>query len=259
LAFEDIKRKQVTKLLDYIADHHGRRQADMVLGIIRKLMNWYTSRNDDYVSPVVRGMTRCVPSAHRRQRFLDNDEIQAVWQACAKAGTYGAIVKVLLLSGQRRDKVATMKWTDIVDGVWTIPSEAREKINAGKLRLPKLALDVINAQPRILDNPFVFVSSSGRTHFNSFSQRKAELDAKLPGLDEWHIHDLRRTSRKLMTRAKIRPDVAELALGHSIKGIQATYDDRSEYQPMIDLALQSVADEIERILNPLPPNVVAIR
>ena len=60
-----------------------------------------------------------------------------------------------------------------------------------------------------------------------------------------------------MTRAKVRPDVAELALGHSIKGIQATYDDRQEYQPMIDDAIQRVADEIEKIINPTPEtNVV---
>jgi hypothetical protein len=55
----------------------------------------------------------------------------------------------------------------------------------------------------------------------------------------------------------VRPDVAELALGHSIRGIQATYDDRGEYQPMIDDAIQRVADEIEKIINLTPEtNVV---
>src|ERR1700722_873914 len=53
----------------------------------------------------------------------------------------------------------------------------------------------------------------------------------------WVLHDLRRTCRKLMTRAKVRPDVAELALGHSIRGIQATYDDPHEYAGMIDDAI----------------------
>ena len=72
----------------------------------------------------------------------------------------------------------------------------------------------------------------------------------------WVLHDLRRTCRKLMTRARVRPDVAELALGHSIRGIQATYDDRGEYQPMIDDAIQRVADEIEKILHPPTDNVV---
>ena len=55
-AFRELKRSDVRKLLDKIADDHGLRQADMVLAIIRKMMNWYQSRNDDYVSPIVRGM-----------------------------------------------------------------------------------------------------------------------------------------------------------------------------------------------------------
>jgi adenylylsulfate kinase-like enzyme len=53
--------------------------------------------------------------------------------------------------------------------------------------------------------------------------------------------------------------VAELALGHSIKGIQAVYDDPAEYEPLIDAALQSVANEVERIVNPPQGNVIAIR
>jgi integrase len=85
------------------------------------------------------------------------------------------------------------------------------------------------------------------------------LDAKLPkGTKPWVLHDLRRTARKLMTRKGVRVDVGELALGHSIKGICAHYDDPDEYQPMIDAAVQAVADEVERILNPPGDNVVPL-
>jgi integrase len=168
-------------------------------------------------------------------------------------------IKVLLLTGQRRAKVATMKWDDIVDGVWTIASEAREKSNAGKLKLPQIALDIINAQPRILDNPYVFVAAGGRGRFNTFGRGNAELDAKLSDIEPWVVHDLRRTARALMSRAGVRPDIGELALGHSIQGIQRVYDNRAAYQPMVDHALQCVADQIDRILNPPADNVVAIR
>ena len=63
-----------------------------------------------------------------------------------------------------------------------------------------------------------------------------------------------------MTRAEIRPDVAELAIGHSITGIQKIYDDVNEYQAMTDHAFESVAAEIEKIMN-LPPDgsVVLLR
>jgi hypothetical protein len=67
------------------------------------------------------------------------------------------------------------------------------------------------------------------------------------------------TARKPMTRAGVRVDIGELALGHSIKGIPAHYDDPGEYQPMIDEAVQAVANEVERILNPPGDNVVPLR
>ncbi len=254
--FREIKRADVADLLDKIEDNSGKRQADVCLAIIRKMMNWFATRDSDYSSPIVKGMGRYNAKDHRGDRFLTDDEICGLWKACGEMGTFGALVKILLLTGQRRDKVATMKWDDIVKGKWLIASEDREKTNAGTLKLPQAVIDVIEAQPQIAKNPFVF---AGRGHgpFNSFSQRTEELNKKLPdNMPAWVLHDLRRTCRKLMSRAGVRPDVAELALGHSIKGIQATYDDPEAYRPMIDDALQSVADRVARILNPPPADNV---
>ena len=63
-----------------------------------------------------------------------------MWKAAEANGTFGALVRLLLLTGQRRDKVASMRWEDIaIDGTWTIPVEAREKGNAGSLILPSRA------------------------------------------------------------------------------------------------------------------------
>ena len=140
-AFREIKRGDVADLLDRIEDRHGARQADLVLAIIRKMANWYAARTDDYVSPVVRGMHRSNGSDRRGKRILDDEEIRALWNV--EAGTFGAFVKVLLLTAQRRDKVATMKWDDISDDTWTIVSAEREKGNAGSLRLPPMVLERI--------------------------------------------------------------------------------------------------------------------
>lgn len=187
----------------------------------------------------------------KRERWLNDDEIRALWTACGDSGTFSALLKTLLLTGQRREKVATMKWEDLADCEWRIAREAREKGAAERLRLPQLVLDIVNAQPRLAKNPYVFAATVVDGPFNSFSQRKAELDEKMPeGTEHWTLHDLRRTARKLMTRAGVSVDVGELALGHSIKGIRAHYDDPGEYQPMIDAALQAVANEVERIVNP---------
>ena len=57
-----------------------------------------------------------------------------------------------------------MRWQDIAeDGTWTIPAEAREKGNAVELKFPKLALDIIRAQPRFGDDPFV-LAGRGNGH-----------------------------------------------------------------------------------------------
>jgi len=228
-----------------------------VLAIVRKMMNWYATRNNEYRTPIARGMHR--HGQHKRERWLNDDEIRSLWAACDGMGTFGALLKVMLVTGARRVKAVTMRWHDIVDGAWVIPREVREKGAAEQLRLPKLTLDIINAQPRLAHNPYVFAAAVGGGPFNSFSQRKEELDAAMPeGFKPWVVHDLRRTARKLMTRAGVRVDVGELALGHSIKGIRAHHDDPEEYQPMIDAAVQAVANEVERILNPPGDNVVPL-
>jgi integrase len=250
--FLEIRKLEVVALLDWIVDRHGRAQADAVLAIVRGICNWYTARSEHYVSPIVAQMKRDRrPAKERaRKRFLTDDEIRALWAAADAAGTFGALVKIALLTGQRREKLAHMQWSDLSDGVWTIASEEREKGTAGRITLPASALAIIDALPVLAGNPYVF-AGRGSKAFNSFSQRKGELDALLPKeMPAWTLHDARRTCRKLMTRIGVRPDVAELALGHSLKGIQAVYDDVTEYAPLIDRALHGVADEIERILGP---------
>lgn len=261
-AFRELKRGDVTALLDQIEDDHGPRQADLCLAIIRKLMNWYQARNDDYASPVVRGMNRYKPADSKGKRILNDDEIRALWAATEDMGTFGALARMLLLTAQRRDKVATMRRDHVVDGEWRIPSEHREKGNAGNLRLPQLALDIIAKQPRIAGNPYVFGVGGGKGHFNSHSQRKEELDKKLAevplDMTGWVLHDLRRTSRSLLSRAGVRPDISERVLGHAIPGVEGVYDRHSYDQEKAD-ALNRLATLIDTIVHPPEGKVVTLR
>jgi len=89
--------------------------------------------------------------------------------------------------------------------------------------LPPVVLDIINAQSRIADNPYVF-AGRGTGPYNGFSQDKKNLDKKLAGMPHWVNHDLRRTAKTLMVRSDIRPDISERVLGHTIKGVEGTYD-----------------------------------
>jgi integrase len=99
------------------------------------------TRDDDYIAPFTSGMARTPKQQRERFRTLSDSEIKAIWKAAGENGSFGAAVKLLLLTAQRSTKVASLRWDDIEDGVWTIRTAAREKGNGQSLKLPKLALD----------------------------------------------------------------------------------------------------------------------
>lgn len=254
-AFLDIRRSDVAALLDGVEDDHGARQADYVLAIIRGVMNWFATRHDDYVPPIVRGMRRTNPKERARSRILDDDELRAVWKAAEANGAFGALVRLLLLTGQRREKVVSMKFSDVaLDGTWTIATQAREKGTAGELLLPEAALDIIRAQPHLGDNPHV-LAGRGNGHVNGYSKAKRQFDARLPSMEQWQLHDLRRTARSLMSRAGVRPDIAERVVGHAIAGVEGVYD-RHTYRDEKADALERLATLIDGIVNPRDANIV---
>jgi integrase len=253
--FISIRRGDITKLLDAVTDNSGPRSADYVLSIISNICGWYARRHDDYASPIIRGMSRHPTRDNARNRILNDDEIRAVWNAAD--GLYGDLLKLALLTGQRQDKVASMRWNDIsIDGAWHVPNGIREKGAGGTLVLPAMALDIIRTRPRLGDNPYVFAGRSD-SHFNGYAKAKAALDAKVP-IPHWQFHDLRRTARSLMSRANVRPDVAERVLGHAIKGVEGVYD-RHSYREEKAHALRALAGLIEKIVNPPLTNVTPIR
>jgi integrase len=254
--FSSIRRSDVTSLLDTVQDANGPRQADYVLAIVRGLMNWYASRSDDYVSQIARGMRRTDPKSRKRARILDDDEIRTVWTAAEANGTFGAIIRLAMLTAQRRQKIVSMRWQDVtVDGVWNIPSEEREKGSGGALVLPEVALDIIRAQKRVGDNPYVF-AGRGDGHFSGWSPCKRSFDAKAK-VEPWVIHDLRRTARSLIARAGVRPDVAERVMGHAIEGVEGVYD-RHSYRAEKADALAKLAGLIALILDPPAENVLPL-
>jgi integrase len=255
--FEYIRRGDVANLLDEIEDRNGPTAADYALRITRAICNWYAARHENYGSPIVRGMRRSNPKERARDRILSDDEIRAVWKRAAENGTFGGFVRMLLLTGQRKTKVATMRWEDIKDGVWTIPSEKREKGNAIELKLPDVAIEIIKAQPRFDGNPYVF-AGQGNSPMGGLSRRKKSFERKLPAMPQWGLHDLRRTARSLMSRAGVRPDIAERVLGHVMNGVEGIYD-RHRYDEEKAHALKSLAGLIEKIVNPPSGNVLELR
>jgi integrase len=244
--FTSIRRSDVAALLDHVEDHHSARQADYVLNVVRSVMNWYATRHDDYNPPIVRGMKR--QKVATRARVLDDAELRAIWQAAERNGTFGAIVRMCLLTAQRSRKVAAMKWPDIENGAWSVPKEPREKDTGGTLVLPPMARTIVEAQPRLASNPHVF-AGRGSGPYRGFSAGKVALDAQLAKeTPQWQIHDLRRTARSLMSRAGVRPDIAERVLGHAIGGVEGIYD-RHAYRDEKAHALARLAALVDGIVH----------
>jgi len=251
-----IKRKDIVRLLDHIEDRHGSRMADYTLAILSRLFNWHAVRDDEFTSPVVRGMRRQNAKKHARTRVLSDDELCRVWVAASAEGPFPAFIKFLLLTSARRAEGAAMKWGEIDGSDWILPA-ARNKTAVDLVRpLSKAAQAILAERPRIAGCPYVF-SSDGRAALAGFSRLKQKFDAAC-GVSGWTIHDLRRSARSLMSRAGVSPDHAERCLGHVIGGVRETYD-RHAYHTEKLQAFEALAAQIERIVNPPQGDVVPLR
>ena len=253
----DIKRSDLVALFDTIEDRSGPRSADVALAILRRIMRWHAIRDDEFITPIVPGMARQKPAEHRRTRVLDDDEMRAVWAATANDTAFSALVRFLLLSGARRGEAAGMTWDEVDDkGIWRLPAR-RSKTKTAVIRpLSKAALAVLASLPRISGCPFVFTVTSFAP-IKQFSVPKARLDAA-SGVRGWTIHDLRRTSRSLMSRAHVDSDIAERVLGHSRGDLIERYDQHLPLDRMRD-AVERLAAQVETIVNPPEGAVVQMR
>jgi integrase len=248
-----IKRSDVIRLLDKIEETNGAVMANLTLAYIRKTMNWHASRSDDYRSPIVRGMSRGAAGA--RSRTLTDDELRSMWTASGDGSTFGNLVRFLLLTAARKNEAAKMRWEEVSGSDWTLPA-ARNKVKVDLIRpLPKAALDLLASVQRFEGCPYVF-TITGAGPIGNVAKPKEKLD-KASGITGWTIHDLRRTSRSLLSRAGISADVAEMCLGHVLTGVRKTYD-RHSFHVEKKHAFEALASLISSIIDPRP-NVIALR
>jgi integrase len=250
-----VKRSEIVRLLDRVEDQNGPRAADATLGVLRTIFHWHEVREDEFRSPIIRGMGRTNTKERARSRILTDDELRAVWAAAsATEGPFGALVKFLLLTSARRSEGAAMRWAEVgSDGTWTLPA-LRSKTKTEIIRpLAKPARVLLAEQPRFDGCDHVF-TTNGRTPLAQFSVPKKRLDAA-SGVTGWRLHDLRRTSRSLLPRAGVNADIAERCLGHAMPTIRATYD-RHQYLLEMQRAFDALAALIERIVAGKPDDKI---
>jgi integrase len=259
-----LKRRDVVEMLDAIEDENGPVMADRVLAHVRKAFNWWMVQDEDFKSPIVRGMARTRPSERERDRTLTDDEIRDVWAALDVVDApacYPAYVKTLLFTMTRRNEASDMHADEIKGDIWVIPARRYKNKQDHVIPLSAAALKVLPE-----GKGFLFSTTGGKKAFSGFSKSKAELDRQIakirkaagkPKMPRWTLHDLRRTGRTLMSRAGIPDDHAERAMGHKIGGVRGTYD-RYEYIDEKRKAFEALASLVALILDPPADNVVQI-
>ena len=241
-----IRRSEIVALLDKIEVENGVTVADLTLAFVRRIFSWHAARDDDFRSPIVRGMARSKPKERERRRILTDDEIQKIWNTKAER-PFAALVRFLLLTGARRNEALHLTWNEIKDGVWELPA-ARNKTKQPLARpLSGAAVAVIESQRRD-GSAFVFSGPSGKKPTPGTTKAKRKFDVAT-GTSGWALHDLRRTARSLMSRAGVNSDHAERCLGHVIGGIRGVYD-RHDFLPQMQHAYDLLASLVERIANP---------
>jgi len=173
-----------------------------------------------------------------RERVLTHDELRQIWNACdttetrgGTTGDYGAIVRLLMLTGQRRDEVGGLRWSEIDGGQINLPKERTKNGRPHIIPLSDTALEIINARPRKgRENVF---GETGTTGFGGWSHAKTALDGRIGEIAPWTIHDLRRTAATIMAdELGVQPHIIEAVLNHvsghksGVAGIynRATYD-----------------------------------
>jgi integrase len=252
----EIKRGEVVKLLDKIEIERGARMADEVLAMLHIVFGWHAIRDEDFRSPLVKGMARTKPKERMRSRTLTDDELARVWKACDSAGVFGDYVKFMMLTATRRNEAARMTWGEINgSGDWLIPEVRYKNKRPHLIPLSKAARELLAKQPQIASCPYVFTSDGNRA-VSGFGQGKIRLD-QLSGVSGWRLHDVRRVCRSLLSRVGVPNDVAEMCLGHTLPSLRRTYDLHDHYREKKD-AFERLAAEVARIVDGPQDNVVTL-
>jgi len=222
---------------------------------------------------------RCPKPETPRDRVLDDTEIKALWQAATEQSwPFENVIKLLLLTGQRREEVAGMRWreVDLDAGQWTIAKERCKNGKAHTIDLHPEAVRLLDplgddAASRLMkqsaEEDFVF-STTGRTSVSGFSKIKARIDVRMQQIlgdkfQPWRIHDLRRTAASGMAALGFQPHVIERVLNHvsgAQGGLVSVYQ-RHEYREERKRAILAWGAHVMQIVSAEAPasNVVKLR
>jgi integrase len=237
----------------------------MAVARVRSFFGWLADRDIISISPAAG--VRMPAELVSRDRVLDDDELRLVWKASGTLSEpFGAFVRMLMLTGQRRDEVARMTDDELAGDLWTIPGDRAKNGEPHLVPLSPEALGVLAEVTRIGPANFVF-STTGRTAISGYSKAKTALDAAVAKLakDEgrdplagWTLHDLRWSCATGLARLGVPVHVTELVLNHrsgSRAGIVGVYQ-RHQYLDERRAALEAWGRHLLGLTAEKPSNVV---
>jgi integrase len=252
---QDIKQQHIREVIDAVVARGSPGAANHALAALRKFFNWAVELGHLTSSPCAGIRPSRARNRHgeqvgkSRDRVLNKTELACVWRAAGVMGwPYGHIVQLLILTGQRRNEVAGMRWSelDLIEGLWSIPRHRNKADRQHEVPLVPTAVALIKTLPRVHDK-YVFPARGKKDNSASgFSRWKNELDG-ISGLSDWRIHDLRRTAASGMAGLQVAPHVIEKVLGHTtgvLGGVAGIYN-RFAYLDEMRVALTRWAQFID--------------
>jgi integrase len=256
-----ISRADIHELLDRIVDRPAPIQANRTLAWVRAMCNWATGRGLIDVSPCL-GVKAPAPSKSR-DRVLSDQELTAVWLASGWLDApYAALVKLLIVTGQRRTEVAAMKWSeiDLDNKLWVLPTTRTKNGVEHSIPLSAMAVEILRSIRGIEGSDFV-LTSSGRRSISGFYEAKGQIDRLMPpGTPPWVLHDVRRSVASGMAKLGINLAVVEKLLNHvsgSFAGIVGVYQ-RYSFADEKRAAMETWARHVEQLVRGEHGNVVSI-
>jgi integrase len=271
----EIERADVSRQHRKIAAENGPKEADNARSSLSGFFSWCMKEGYCLSNPVAL-TNKAKEESEPRSRTLADREIAEIWAAC-REDDYGKIVRLLILTAQRREEIGGLQRSevDLEQRVLRLPGTRTKNGMLHTVPLSDAALDIIRAQMEVNpDRPNLFGERVGRP-FSGWSRAKSALDSRIaaahkdaasPGsaveeMPHWTVHDFRRTALTGMARLGVR----ELVLGHVANhrtttkagitlGVYVQHDFAAEKRQALDLW----ADHVAAVVKGASSNVVTL-
>jgi integrase len=225
LALSNIQRADVAARVREIAKASGPVAANRSRASLSAMFTWAIGEGLCDQNPVAG--TNKQEENGPRERSLSDAEVATVWLA-APDNDYGRIVRLILLTGCRRKEISSLQWPeiDLKEKTITLPGERTKNKQTHVVPLSDAAIAILKDIPQRANRNFVF--GIGRGGYSGWANSKAAFD-KTVNVNEWTLHDLRRTVRTGLGKLGIQPHIAEATLNHLPPKLIRTYD-RNTYE-----------------------------